>query len=114
MWGGGGGGGRRKLSEISNQLVSESDPHKGKESLVKLLNLLSPWYELLCKCLGNYGGGGQILSSCYHVYKELPQKDVQNVENKRGKKLSGYKQFYTYKNQSLQVSKIYEFGSRYM
>ena len=31
------------------------------------------------------GGGGwggwapQILSSCYYVYKQLPQKDVQNV-----------------------------------
>ena len=24
-------------------------------------------------------GGGQILSSCYYVYKQLPQKDVQNA-----------------------------------
>ena len=32
----------------------------------------------------------QILSSCYYVYKQLPQMDVQNVllqKNKRGKKI---------------------------
>ena len=49
--------------------------------------------------------GGQILTSCYHVYKQLPQKDVQSLENKRGKKLSGYKQCYRYKNQNLEMSK---------
>ena len=47
-----------------------------------------------------------ILSSCHYVYKQLPQKDVQNLENQeRKKQLSGYKQSYTYKNQSLEVSK---------
>ena len=62
---------------------------------------------------GGGGGGGagglkppKILSSCYYVYKQLPQKDVQNLEKQeRKKQLSGYKQCYTYKNQSLEVSK---------
>ena len=57
----------------------------------------------LCKCVGKgWGVGGlkplQILSSCYYVYKQLPQKDIQNVgKQKREKQLSGYKQCYTYK-----------------
>ena len=35
----------------------------------------------------------------------LPQKDVQNLEKQEKKKqFSGYKQCYTYKNQSLEVS----------
>ena len=31
------------------------------------------------------GRGGQILSSCYYVYKQLPQKDVQNLEKQEEK-----------------------------
>ena len=35
----------------------------------------------------------KILSSCYYVYKQLPQKDVQNLEKQeRKKQLSGYNQ----------------------
>ena len=37
------------------------------------------------------------------MYKQLPQKDVQNVEKQERKK--GYKLCYTYKNQGLEVSK---------
>ena len=43
---------------------------------------------------GGEGGteGPQILSSCYYVYKQLPQKDVQNLEKQeRKKQLSDYK-----------------------
>ena len=64
-----------------------------------------------CRQEGGGGGGQgglkppQILSSYYYVYKQLPQKDVKNVKNEREKQLSGYKQCYTYKNQSLKVSK---------
>ena len=48
----------------------------------------------------------QILRSCYYVYKQLLQKDVRNLEKQeRKKQLSGYRQCYTYKNQSLEVSK---------
>ena len=49
----------------------------------------------------------EILSSCYYVYKQLPQKDVQNFEKQERKnQFSGYKLCYTYKK--------YEFGSRCM
>ena len=42
------------------------------------------------------------------MYKQLPQKDVQNLEKQESKKqLSGYKQCYTYKNQSFEVSNIW-------
>ena len=41
-----------------------------------------------------------------YVYEQLLQKEVQNLEKQeRKKQLSGYKQCYTYKNQSLEVSK---------
>ena len=63
----------------------------------------------VCKGVGKGGGAGgnpQILSSYYYVYKQLPQKDNQNLEKQeRKKQLSGYKQCYTYRNQSLEVSK---------
>ena len=40
------------------------------------------------------------------MYKQLPQKDVKNLEKQEKKKqLSGYKQCYTYKDQSFEVSK---------
>ena len=42
----------------------------------------------------------QILSACYYVYKQFAAKGHPN-------QLSGYKQCYTYKNQSLEVSKIW-------
>ena len=62
------------------------------------------------KGVGKKGAGGaeapQIISSCYYVCKQLLQKNIQSLENKTGKKqLSGYKQCYIYKNQSLNVSK---------
>ena len=42
------------------------------------------------------------------MYKQLPQKDVQNLEKQeRKKQLSGYEQCYTYKNQSFEVSNIW-------
>ena len=51
------------------------------------------------KGVGKGGGGAggaevpQILSSCYYVYKHLPQKDVQNLEKQERKnQVSGYKQ----------------------
>ena len=53
--------------------------------------LQKPWQ---CMGVGKEGAGGglkphQILSSCYHVYNQLPQKDIQNLllqKNKREKK----------------------------
>ena len=45
-----------------------------------------------------------ILSSCYYVYKQLPQKDVLNFEQER-KKTAFRLQCYTYKDQSLEVTK---------
>ena len=51
----------------------------------------------LPKDVGKGGGKGglkphQILSSCYYVYKQLPQKDVQNFEKQaRKKQISDYK-----------------------
>ena len=35
--------------------------------------------------------------------KQLLQKDVQNLEKQKEKQLSGYRQCYAYKNQSLEV-----------
>ena len=47
------------------------------------------------------------------MYKQLLQKDVQNFEkHQRKKQLSGYKQCYTYKNQSLEVSKYMQSHSQ--
>ena len=46
----------------------------------------------------------QIKSSCYYVYKQLPRKDVQNLEKQEMiKHLSGYKQCYTTKIEAFEV-----------
>ena len=47
---------------------------------------------MFCKGIGRGGGWGgvalEILSSCYYVYKQLPQKDVQILEKQERKKNS--------------------------
>ena len=49
----------------------------------------------------------KILSSCYFVHKQLLQKNVQCLENKKGKNSFQVisMQCYIYKNQSLEVFK---------
>ena len=67
-------------------------------------------YELPPQVCARGGGAEapspQILTPSYYVYKQLQQKNIQNVllrKTREEKILSAYKQCYTYNNQSLEI-----------
>ena len=58
------------------------------------------------KGVGKWRGGGGGGADCELMLLCVPVVTLQNLEKQeRKKQLSGYKQCYTYKNQSLEVSK---------